>query len=415
MKNVKEITKEFKGEVWEKYLDKAWNKIKKDVKLDGFRKGNVPKDAFIKKNGIESLFMDAYNFAIDETFADVIKESKMNIVVEPAISIESISKDSLVVKYTLISKPDVKLGNYKKLGVKKDEVKVTSKDIDQEIEHIRSHMAEVVTKKSGKVEKGDTAVLDFEGTIDGKVIDGGVGTDYPLEIGSNTFIPGFEDGVIGMKVNETKELKLKFPDDYVEELKGKDVTFKVTIKEIKTRVLPELNKDFFEDLGEKDIKTEEEFKKHIKEQLTKNKEMEADNKFVEELVNKAIDNLEVDINQEIIDYEVQILMHNFNHQLEHQGMNIDKYLSYTGLTKESMIEQFTPDAIKRLKTRYLLEELMVTEKIEVDDKEAKKEAEEEAKRYGMSVDDFLKEIGGIEAMKFELKARKAVEILKNNN
>lgn len=415
MKNVTEITKEFKGKEWQKYLDTAWDKNKKNIKMDGFRKGSVPKEVYIKKAGIESLFMDASNIAIDETFMNVIKESKVDIVVEPSVSIESIDKDKLVVKYKLISKPEVKLGEYKNLGVKKNSVKVSEKDVLDEIEHIREHMAEVVVKESGIVEKGNTAVIDFEGTMDGKVIDGGVGTDYSLEIGSNTFIPGFEDGVVGMKVGETKILDLKFPDNYTEELKGKKASFKVTVKEIKERVLPELDKDFFEDLGEKDIKTVEEFKKHIKDNLIKAKEQEEDNRYVKALVEKATGNLEVSINPEIIDYEVNNMLDDFDHELQHQGMKLEQYLSYTGTNIDSFKENLKGEATNRIKTRYLLEEIMTKEDIKVTDAEAKKSATEEAKKYNISSEEFLSEIGGIEAMKFELKARKAVEILKKNN
>ena len=306
MKNVKTIKITVDGESWQNCLDKAYDKKKKDIKVDGFRKGAVPKDIYIKKVGVETLFMDACDIAINERYESTLKEADVTLACEPTVNIESVDKDSCVIEFTFISKPEVTLGAYTKLGVKREEVKVTKEEIEHEINHIKEHMAEVVIKENGKIEEGNTAVIDFEGFVDGKKLEGGTGANYPLEIGSNTFIPGFESGLIGASVGETRELNLKFPENYTEELKNKDVLFKVTVREIKERVMPEINKDFFEDLGIDGVDSIEKLEAHVKKDLEEHKKHEADDKYVDELLHIATDNMKVEINNEIIDsFEVE--------------------------------------------------------------------------------------------------------------
>ncbi len=249
MKNKKEVEITISGKSWEAALDKAYKKKNREIKIEGFRKGTAPKSIYIKKFGIESLYMDAVDNVMDEAYKKALDEAKITPVVEPIVDISSINENEVKFKFTIISKPDVQLGEYKNLKIKKEKAKVTKEEIDAEIENLKNKLAEIAPKTKGKVEKGNTAVIDFEGTVDGKPLDGGKGENYPLEIGSNAFIPGFEDGLIGMKIGETKELNLKFPEDYVADLKGKDVTFKVTIREIKERIVPDLGEDFYQDLG----------------------------------------------------------------------------------------------------------------------------------------------------------------------
>ena len=267
MKNVKEVTIRLEKEEWTKALDKAFNNKKKDLKVDGFRKGSCPKDIYIKKFGIESLFMDAVDLSINDAYHKALEESKAVPVCESKLDITSINADGVEFKFTIIEKPEVKLGKYKALGIKKEKAKVTKEEVEHEIIHLQEHLADIVELEEGTVEEGNTAVIDFEGFVDGKKLDGGTGTNYPLEIGSHTFIPGFEEGLVGMKIGEEKELNLKFPDEYVDNLKGKDVTFKVKVTKIKKRVLPEINEEFFKDLGYEDVKTKEELENKVKEKI----------------------------------------------------------------------------------------------------------------------------------------------------
>lgn len=414
-KNVHEIEVKIEGKDWEKYLDKAFKKKNKDVKIDGFRKGTAPKDMFIKKFGIESLYMDAVDSAIDEAYKKALEDSKVVPVVEPKLDVKSVDEKKVEFKFTIISKPDVKLGEYKKLGVKKETAKATKKEVDEEIEALRSQMAEIVVKEKGTVEEKDTAVIDFKGYVDGKELEGGTGANFPLEIGSHSFIPGFEEGLIGMKSGETKTLDLEFPKDYVKDLAGKKVKFDVTVHEIKTRKLPEINEDLYKDLGYEDMKTEEEFRKEVEKVLVERKQKELDDKFLDECLEKASNNMKVDINDEIIDDEIHRMIHDVEHKLQMQGLTIDQYYEFTGLTHEKMHEQMHDEAVKRVRLRYLIEAVADAEKIDFTKKEVDSKAEEMANNYGITKEELLKAYGSDEIVKYDMKMHRALEIIKENN
>lgn len=412
MKNVKTIKITVDGESWQNCLDKAYDKKKKDIKVDGFRKGAVPKDIYIKKVGVEALFMDACDIAINERYESTLKEANVTLACEPTVNIESVDKDSCVIEFTFISKPEVTLGAYTKLGVKREEVKVTKEEIEHEINHMKEHMAEVVIKENGSIEEGNTAVIDFEGFVDGKKLDGGTGANYPLEIGSNTFIPGFESGLIGASVGETRELNLKFPENYTEELKNKDVLFKVTVREIKERVMPEINKDFFEDLGIDGVDSIEKLEEHVKKDLEEHKNHEADDKYVDELLHIATDNMKVEINNEIIDSEIERMINQYRQELQMQGVSLEQYLSMTNTKLEDMKSMMKPQAIARIKTRYLLEAIIDEKKLVATKEEIEKEIKDSCDKYGIEKDEFLRYVGGEEGIKYELEMRKAIDILK---
>ena len=411
MKNVHEIEIEVKGSDWQKILDATFTKKNKDLKVDGFRKGKCPKNIYIQKFGIESLFMDAVDEAVEVAYEKALKENDLKPVCQPNMDVKEIDKDNVKFTFTIITKPEVKLGEYKNLNVKKDKVKVSKEEIEQEVARLCSRFAEITIKEDGKVEMGNTAVIDFEGFVDGKPLEGGNGENYPLEIGSNTFIPGFEEGLVGMKVDETKELHLKFPEEYTKELAGKEVKFNVTVREIKERVLPELNEDFYADLGYDDIKTEEEFKKEVEKAIKEKKEAEAKNKYVDDVLEAAAKNLEIEINPEITDEEVHRMMDQFTEQLKMQGLTLEQYFQFTGSSQEAMHKEMEPEAEKRVKYRYLIEEVANKEKIKITDDEADKEAETMSSKYGIEKEEFLTHFGGLEVVKFDLRMRKALEIL----
>lgn len=411
MKNVQKIETEIKGAEWEKILDDTFKKRVKDVKVDGFRKGKCPKNIYLQKFGIESLFMDASDAALQVAFKKILDDKDVVPVVEPGVDIKAISKDGIKLEFTIITKPEVKLGKYKDLGIKKEKVTVSKEELEKEEARIASRYAEMVVKENGEVLEGNTAVIDFKGYVDGKELEGGTGTDYPLEIGSGTFIPGFEEGIVGMKVGESKDLNLKFPDDYTEALKGKKVKFEVTLKEIKERVLPEFNKDFFDDLGYKDISTKEEFDKEVKKAITDRKTEEVNNKYYDDVIVAACENMEVEINPEIIADEVKRTSDRMAQSLQQQGMSLEMYLQFTGKTKEAFEKDLEPEAIKNIKARYLIEEVAKKEKIEVSDKEADEHANKEAEKYGIDKTEFLSYIGGMEVVKYDLRMKKALAIL----
>ncbi len=410
MKNVHEIEIEIKGKEWEKILDDTFQKRVKEVRIDGFRKGKCPKNVYLQKFGIESLYMDAIDVAVQEAYLKALTDNKLVPVCEPKMDVKDISKDHVKFAFTIITRPEVKLGEYKKLDVKKETVKVTKKEIEEEVARMLSRFAEIVVKENGKVVEGNTAVIDFDGYVDGKPLEGGNGKDYPLEIGSGTFIPGFEDGLVGMKVGDTKDLELTFPKEYTKELAGKDVKFTVTVKEIKERVLPELNEDFYADLGYPDIKSEEEFKKEVEKAIKARKESEADEKYVNEVLEAAANNIKVEINPEIIHDEVHRMMNEFDQRLSTQGVKLEQYLQLTGGTKEDFEKQLEPEAEKRVKERYLLEEVAEKEKIEATDEEATKRAEDLASVYGVEKDEILTHYG-MDNIKYDVKMSKAIKLI----
>ena len=413
-KNVHEIEIKLDKE-WKSALDATFKKKNKEAKIDGFRKGAAPKEIYLKKFGIESLYMDAVDACISIAYKKVLEDSKLVPVIEPKVDVTGISDSNVIFKFTIITKPEVTLGEYKKLNVKKEKAKVTDEEIKHEIDHLREHLADVVVKENGVVAEGDTAVIDFTGIVDGKEIDGGKGENYPLEIGSHSFIPGFEEALVGLKAGEEKTLELKFPENYVEDLKGKDVTFKVKVNEVKTRVLPDINEDFFKDLGYDDVKTEEELKTKIKEDIKHRKEHQIDDEFVDKLLEKATENMKVDINEEIIDDEVHRMIDQYARQLQMQGMNIDDYYKMTGTKEEDLHKMMAPEAEKRVKYRYLIEGVAELENLKFTEEEIKARAEEMAKQYNVSVEELVKAYGSMDVIEYDLKMHKALEIIKESN
>ena len=411
----KVINFKVENETWEQAQEKAFNKLNKNAKIDGFRPGKAPRNIFEKKYGKEEILLEAADALIHEKYHDIIEHDKILPIVEPKIDIVEVTKEKMEVNFTFITKSEVKLGEYKNLKVKKDAVKVTKKEVEHEIEHLLEHYAEMVSKE-GKVESGDTAIINFEGFKDGVAFEGGKGENYSLEIGSNTFIPGFEDGIIGMEKEEEKDLELTFPEDYMsEELKGQKVVFKVKVNDIKTRVVPKLNDEFFEDLAMDGVKSKEDLEKMVEEEITARKEMDAENKYIDELLEKAAKNMEVELEDEIIEDEANRMYEEFLDKIAMQGLTEEIYFKYTNSTKEDVLNQMKPEAEKRIKYRYLLEAIIKEEKIKVTDKQAEKEAKDLAEKYGMTSDAFLKELGGIEVLKYDLTMRKAIDCMKESN
>ena len=414
-KNKDVVTIEIAGKDWEKALDKAFKKKVKEVKVDGFRKGSVPKDIYIEKFGIESLYMDAANDVVQDAYTKALQDSKVEPVIEPAIDVKEINEEKVVFEITITGKPEVKLGDYKNLKVKKEDVEVSKEEVDHEIEHLREQFAEIRVKEDGEVEDGDTAVIDFKGTVDGKELEGGNGENFPLEIGSHTFIPGFEEGALGMKVGEEKDLHLKFPEDYVKDLAGKEVVFHVTLNEIKTRILPDIDEDFFKDLGYDKVTNQDELVIEVEKVIKDRKTQDADDRFLEEVLKNASENMEVDLPEEIIDDEVHRMMHQFEEQLKMQGLTLDQYMEFTKMSHEDFHKNMEPEAIKRIKYRYLIEAVAEKEKIEVTDEEAEKDADEMAKNYGISKEELVNAFGGMDVLKYDSKMRKTLNFLKENN
>ena len=404
------------GDKWEKANDEAFKKAVKNVTIDGFRKGKCPKDVFLKKYGKESLYIDAAESLVGDAYDEAIKANKDLVpVVQPRVDIKSIDEKGVTFTFTFITAPTVKIKKYKGLKVKKEEVKVTKEEVKHEIEHLLEQYTELVVK-DGKVENGDIAIIDFEGFKDGKAFDGGKGENYSLEIGSNTFIPGFEDQLVGMKKGEEKEIKVTFPKEYgASDLAGQDATFKVKVNEIKTKEKRELDKDFFEDLGMEGIDSKESLEKEVEANIKANKDMEAENKYIDKLLEEVSKNVDVDIPEEMVDDEVHRMIHQFEQQLAMQGLSLDMYYKFTNSDHEALHEQMEHDAYQHVLYRLMLEEIIKLEKIVVTDKDVEDEIKSLEEKYKMVKEDILKQLGSTEMIKYDLEMRKVIDLLKEAN
>jgi len=414
--NIHEVTVKIEGNDWKDAIDKVFEKKQKTVKVDGFRKGKVPRNVFEKKFGKESLYLDAANDVLQLAYVKAIDDSKLIPVVQPSVDIKSIDENGVEFTFKVITKPEVKVNKYKGLKISPEKVEVTDEEVNHELGHLLERYTELVTKDGGKVENGDVAIIDFEGFKDGVAFDGGKGENYSLEIGSNTFIPGFEEQVIGMKVGDEKDLDLTFPEDYgAKDLAGAKVVFKVKVNEIKVKQTRELDEDFFEDLGMEGIDSEDKLKEEIKASITAQKEMDVENKYVDAILEAVAKNVEVDIPEEMVDEEIDRLMKRFEQQMKMQGISLELYYQFTGSDEKALRDQMEKEAYNNVLYRLMLEEITNIEKVEISDEEAEKEAEELAKKYQMSKEDFLKEFGGLEMVQYDLEMRKVIDLLKEYN
>ena len=408
----KEIIIKVEGEDWEKELDKAFQKANRKAKIAGFRPGKAPKNVFIKHYGKESLYYEASNSAIEKAYEKLLTENEnLDIVSEPQVNIENIDDTGITFKFTLTLRPEVKLGKYKGLSVKKEAVKVTKEEIAESIDHMREHYKENVTKE-GKIKKGDIAVIDFEGFKDGVAFEGGKGENYSLEIGSNTFIPGFENQLVGLKAGEEKEINVTFPEDYhAENLKGQPVVFKVKVNEVKEVVIPELDKDFFDDLGMDGIDSKEALEKQVKENITAKKEKEAEDKYIDDLLAAVAKDSEVEVPEVMIKDEQHRMLHEYEQNLKMQGISLEQFMQFTGLTHDKLMEEYKETATKRVTYRLILDAIIKKEKIDATEKEVDKEVSELAKKYKMEKEQFINQFG-TETVKYELKFKKVLDLLK---
>ncbi len=410
-----EVNFKLEGKEWVELQNKAFEKLNKKANIDGFRPGKAPRDIFEKKYGKQEIILEAADEATNKEYKRLLGENKIIPIIEPKVELIKCDSDTLEVKFTFITDPEVTLGEYTNLKVKKEKAKVTKEEVDNSIKELLNEYAEVVVKE-GNVESGDIAIIDFAGYKDGVAFEGGTSENYSLTIGSNTFIPGFEDAVIGMAKGEEKDIELTFPEDYMQEdLKGQKVVFKVKVNEIKTRKIPELNKEFFEDLNMEGITDKESLEKDIKEELTHRKEHELEHAYEDACLDKAANNMKIEILPELIDDEAHQMYHEFMDRMKRQGITEELYLKYTNSTEEDLIEKMKDEAKKRIQYRYLLREIIKKENIKITDKEAKEKIKEIAKQYNVTEEEILKEVGTLEAMKMDLAFQKAVELVKANN
>ena len=411
-KNVHEILIEINGSDWQEKLDETFKKVIKKVKIDGFRPGKAPRNIYEQKYGKQALVIEAVDDNMQKAYEMALEKFEGEPIMQPTVAIKKADNEGVIYVFTFTTKPEVKIKKYTNLDVKKASVKITSKDVKEEIEKLQKEYADLQVKE-GKAEKGDTVIIDFEGFLDGKAFEGGKSENYALELGSGSFIPGFEDALIGSKKDDKKDVNVTFPEDYhAEELKGKPVTFKVLVHEVKTKVYPELNEDFFLDLGLEDVKTKEDLEKTIKETMTEQKEYEAENKYVDDLFEALLKETTVDVPHELVHEELDRMVSQYEERLKMQGITLDQFYKFTNSSEEQLKSQMHDEAEKRVKLRFAIDAIIDLEKIDATDEEALKDAEEKAKKHGMKKDEYINAFGGLEMLKYDIKVQKVLDILK---
>ncbi|MED3549192.1 trigger factor [Cytobacillus praedii] len=410
------LTIEVNAEKVNEGLDAAFKKVVKQVNVPGFRKGKMPRGMFEKRFGIESLYQDAVDILLPEAYANAIEETGIEPVDRPEIDVEQIEKGkSLIFKATVTVKPEVKLGEYKGLEVEKFDTEVTDEDVDNELKSMQERHAELVVKEEGKAENGDTVVMDFEGFVDGEAFEGGKAENYSLELGSGQFIPGFEEKLVGVASGESKDVEVTFPEEYhAAELAGKPAVFKVTVHEIKTKQLPELNDEFAKDADE-EVETLAALKEKVKTRLEESKKHEAEHFVQDTVVEKASANAEIDLPSVMVDTEIDRMMNEFEQRLQMQGMNLELYFQFSGQEESALREQMKEDAEKRVRMNLTLEAIAKAENIEVTDEEVTAELNKMAEMYNMTVENIQKALGSLEGLKADLQVKKAVDFIVENS
>jgi len=413
-KNMAKLIVEIEASEVEKAINKAYNKEKSRITVSGFRKGKAPRQIIEKMYGAEVFYEEAVNIMLNDTYPAAMEESGLDIVSRPTIDVvQMIEKGkSFVYSAEVALKPEVEVKDYKGVKVSKRDVQVTDEDVEEKVLKDREMNARVVEVTDRPVQDKDMVIIDFEGFVNGEAFEGGKGTDYPLTIGSHSFIDTFEEQLIGKNIGEEVEVNVTFPDEYHSvELQGKKAMFKVTVNKISCKELPELDDEFAEEISE--CETVAEYKEQIKNKLQETKEKEARAKKEDEVIQKLIDNTELELPDPMVDMQVESMERDFQNRLSAQGLSLEVYLQYTGLTKEKFADQLKPQAVANIKSRLILEAIAKQEGIEVTDDELNEEIENMAKSYGITSEEFSKFIRDEEKNSIiaDVKVKKAIKLV----
>lgn len=411
-KSTGELTAVVEGDLWKDAQKKAFNKLKRNINIPGFRKGQAPAALIKKQVPVQNILMDAAEEIANQVLGEGIEEHDLWLVARPTLSIDELNEEKAILKFICVVKPEVKLGEYKNLPIKKKSTRVTQKEIDAEVERLQERYADLELKEEGAVENGDTAVIDFEGFKDGVAFDGGKGEDYPLEIGSGSFIPGFEEQLIGMQKGETKDIDVTFPENYgASDLAGQPAVFKVTVKEIKAKVLPEVNDELVKEAKIKDVETLEDYRSYMKKTISEHKEQENEENFTNELLTKIVENAEVEIPDAMIESETDQMVNEFKQRLSGQGFTLEQFAAVTGQNEEMIRAEMRKDAEKKVNVRLVLEAIAEAEKIEISEEDIEAELQEIANQFGRPLEQ-VKQLISNDAVSYDLRQRKALELIK---
>lgn len=413
-KNTGVLTIEVETEQVNEALNKAFKKVVNRVNVPGFRKGKVPRQIFEAKFGVESLYQDAIDIILPDAYTFALQETGIEPIARPEVDIEQFGKNqSMKLTAKVQVKPEVELGEYKGIEVEQKDVTVTAEEVDEELKRLQQRHAELVPVEEGAAQNGDLTIIDFEGFVDGEAFEGGKAEKYSLELGSNSFIPGFEDGVVGMEIGGEKDIEVSFPEDYhAENLKGKAAVFKVKLLEMKRKNLPELDDEFAKDVSE--FESLAEFKQDIEKRLGERKERENQIHIEQTVIEKAAQNATVEIPQAMIDTELDNMVQDFENRLRMQGMNLDMYYQFSGQSEAALREQMTGDAEPRVRNQLVLEAIAKAEGIEATDEELDAELEKMASQYQRDASELrgiLENNGRIDDIRLELTSKKAVDFL----
>jgi len=413
--NVGELTIEIEADVWKVAQKNALDKLAQNITIKGFRKGKAPISLLKKEISVARILNEAMDTVLEKAYPEALKENDVSPITNPELIVDTINEETLAVTLKIQVKPEVTLGEYKDLGIVKNEVEVTEEDIHSEINKIREQAAELVIKEDDvAIENGDTVVIDFEGFLDNVAFEGGKGENHSLEIGSGSFIPGFEEQLIGMKTNETKDITVTFPEEYqATDLAGKEAVFKVAVHEIKQKKLPEVDDELALDADIDGVNTLEELKLHITTQLANTKERDAENKYQDELFEAVISNSQVDVPDVMVENELNSIVEDVKRNITNQGLDFATYCSITNTTEEQVRENFRSQAEKRVALNLILEEVIKVENIEVDDEEVATEIEKIAEAYGEQYEQIKTYVEAQKDMiKEDLKFRKASDLIR---
>ena len=395
-----------------KGLDVAFEKVVKNVTMQGFRKGKVPRKMFEKTYGVESLYEEGLNAVLPEFYGKALDAEGIDPVSYPEWDVKEIEKDKdLIVVATVTVKPDVTLGDYKGLKVEALSEDVTDADVTEEIDKLLTERADMVVKE-GKVENGDVALIDFEGFKDDVAFEGGKGENHPLEIGSNSFIPGFEEQLIGLVAGDEKDIDVTFPEDYhVDELAGAAVVFKIKLHEVKGRELPTLDDEFVKDLDRDGVETVDALKADINEKLAESKKSAAKNHVIGSVILQAVANATFETPEAMVETEIENMVRNLENQYKSQGLSLEIYLQFSGMTLEALKEQMQPEARKRVEQNLVVEAITKAEAPEVTDEDVNAKFEEMSKQYNMSVEDIKNMIPDPDMIKEDVKISKVIDLM----
>jgi trigger factor len=416
--NVGVLTIEVEAEQVNEALNKAFKKVANRVNVPGFRKGKVPRQIFEAKFGVESLYQDAIDIILPEAYTYALQETGIEPIDRPEVDIEKFAKNETMKLTAKVQvKPEVKLGEYKGLEVEAKSAEVTDEEIDAELKRLQQRHAEIVPVEEGAAQNGDVAVIDFEGFVNGEAFEGGKGEKHSLELGSNSFIPGFEDGVVGMTKGEEKDIEVTFPEDYhADNLKGQAATFKVKLQDLKRKNLPELDDEFAKDVSE--FETLEEFKKDLSEKIKARKEREFRIHQEQSVVDQASENATVDVPAVMVETELNNMVKEFESRLRSQGMTLDLYYQFTNTSEAALKEQMQSDADKRVRNNLVLEAIAKAEGLEAKDEDLEQELERMAGQFQRTVDEIrgiLAANGRLDDIREELSIKRAVDFLVDNS